>query len=215
MKKGANNAETMDSQFKDWLYDHFSFLSGKHVGEVAATKIQAEVDADGGVTKVYGYVGSLEDSQKFDKVHGIMNGIYKNLPIDMYIAHVKAKGAEQNKEVGKLVMQLPARMHLAYTQSFSWNRLSDAAGVESMKNGNTPDSFMGIDIVLNPNLADERVRVGALNNFVTVVDDLADVKGIQAKYYEELSSDYLWGQFSIGFSYKISEEIYEYILQPL
>jgi len=43
-----------------------------------------------------------------------------------------------------------------------------------------------------------------------LTDDYSDVEAIQAAYKPELSSDYLWGQFTIGFSYKKGEDIVYY-----
>ena len=212
MQKGANNAETMDSQFKDWLYDHFSFLSGKHVGEVAETEIQAEITGDGAVNKTTGVAGSLEEAQDETTVISVLTTIFKGLPREMYLSHVKAAGVEENKGIGNLSIQLPFEVYQAYHLATSVESIKDQGGIAAVKAGAKPDSFMGMKVILNPNILAEKIKIADLNNFVTVVDDLADIKGIQAKYYEEISSDYLWGQFTIGFSYKISEEIYEYTL---
>jgi len=49
--------------------------------------------------------------------------------------------------------------------------------------------------------------IAAPQNLVMLTDDYNDVKAIDMKYEAELSSDKIWGQFKLGFSYLKGEEI--------
>jgi len=216
LKKGANNAETIDSQFKDWIYDHFAFLAGKQVGAVATAEIQAEIDADGAVNKVTGWNGSLEDSKDEAEVLTVMKAIFKAIPANMYLGQFGADGVISNKDGSGLAFILPFDMYKAlHIALANMPGFRDISRIE-LENGDKVTAYMGIPVYANIDADETDVLVSRLDNFVTVVDDLGDVRAIQSKYYEELSSDYLWGQFTIGFSYKVSEEIlyYELVATP-
>ena len=49
--------------------------------------------------------------------------------------------------------------------------------------------------------------VSAPQNLVMLTDDYNDVRAIDMKYEPELSSDKIWGQFKLGFSYLKGEEV--------
>jgi hypothetical protein len=49
--------------------------------------------------------------------------------------------------------------------------------------------------------------ISAPQNLVMLTDDYNDVRAIDMKYEAELSSDKIWGQFKLGFSYLKGEEI--------
>jgi len=207
LTKGANNEQTLDEQLKDWIFMHFSALSAKHIGAVATEKIQAEIDADGNVIKATS--ADLEASKDPTQVLGVLAKVFKNISKEMYLSHFNPNGVIVNKK-NSLAIILPWEMfqaaHIALSSKLSFE---ERAEIEA---GRLPLRFMGIDLLLNPDADESNILVGQLSNFVTVVDDLSDVRAIQMKYIEEINSDYIWGQFTIGFSYKVSEEILHYKL---
>jgi hypothetical protein len=46
LKQGQHNEETMDAQFKDWVFDYFAKLSAQKALELAATTLATEMGAD-------------------------------------------------------------------------------------------------------------------------------------------------------------------------
>ena len=46
LKKGQNNPETMDAEFKDWVFDYFAKLSAEKALTVAGTELTTEMAAD-------------------------------------------------------------------------------------------------------------------------------------------------------------------------
>ena len=64
-----------------------------------------------------------------------------------------------------------------------------------------------MEIIHFASMAANEVIVSAPDNLVLLTDDYNDVKAIDMKYEAELSSDKVWGQFKLGFSYLKSEEI--------
>jgi hypothetical protein len=56
-------------------------------------------------------------------------------------------------------------------------------------------------------LVNDSFFISAPQNLCMLTDDYNDVKAIDMKYEAELSSDKIWGQFKLGFSYLKGEEI--------
>lgn len=207
LKKGMNNAETMDSQFKDWVFEYFAKLSGQYINTLAWTNIMTEIGTDASVNKgtSVDLVASVDPAQ----VLGILQKIWMEVTEEMYIAHYNPQGTTIDQAPGLsfiLPFEIYQAAHVAITQEMSW---SDREDLEA---GRKILSYMGVPVYLEPNLAADKVLIAPLDNFVTVVDDIADIRAIQTKYIEELSSDYLWGQMCIGHGYKKSELIVEYTL---
>ena len=207
LKKGQNNSETMDSDFKDWVFDYFAKLSSQKIGKLAHDEIKTQIAADANVNKLVGAAGSNAKLKDPKEVLNQLEIAFKAMPKEMYLENFDSKGIIKDNQ-STLSFILPYEVyqaaHIALTREMPYTNRVD---VEA---GKLPLSFMGIPIVLDVEMAATRLLIAPLDNFVTVVDDIADVKAIQMKYMEELSSDYLWGQFTIGFGYKKSELIVEY-----
>ena len=203
MKKGMNNAETMDSQFKDWLFDYFAALAAKHVGTLANTELKTQIAADANVNK---QAGVLIDAEADATVLGELKKVFLGMTEEMYETGFDERGVIKDQSIS-LAFQLPWKVYQAAHVALSQNMThKERIDIEA---GKLPLNYMGIPIYLDVELDATRILLSPLDNFVTVVDDIADVEAIQTKYIEELSSDYFWGQFTIGFGYKKSELIVE------
>lgn len=205
LKKGQNNAETMDSDFKDWVFDYFSKLASQHIGKIAHDELAAQITADANVNKKADGVAADMINPMF--VLGELQKVFKEMTKEMYLSHFDVNGVvrDQSENLAFIVpFGVYQAAHIALTNHMTFN---ERAQIEA---GALPLKYMGIPIYLDVNMVDTRVLLAPLSNFVVVVDDIADVKAIQSKYIEELSSDYLWGQFTIGFGYKKSDLIVEY-----
>ena len=207
MKKGMNNAETMDSDFKDWVFDYFSELAGQHVGKLAHDELATQITADANVNKVAGAAGAAAKIIDPATVLAELQIVFSAMTKEMYLTNFAVNGVIKDQGV-TLAFVLPYEVyqaaHVALSTTMTHKeRIDIEAGVLPLK-------FLGIPLFVDPEMAATRVILAPLDNFITVVDDIADVKAIQTKYMEELSSDYLWGQFTIGFGYKKSELIVEY-----
>jgi len=207
LKQGQNNAETMDSDFKDWVFDYFSKLASQHIGKLAHDELATQITADANVNKVTGAAGSTAALISASTVLAQLQLVFKAMTREMYLSNFNVDGVmrDQNEALAfVLPYEVYQAAHIALTNNMTFN---ERAQIEA---GALPLKYMGIPIMLDINQDANRVILAPLSNFVTVVDDIADVKAIQTKYMEELSSDYLWGQFTIGFGYKKSELIVEY-----
>jgi len=215
MKKGANNEETMDNEFKDWVLMHFAELAGKHVGSVATTEIFAEIAGDAAVNKANGAAGSLQASKTKAGVLEVLEAAWSALPKNMYLANFGVKDAvvenEDKPMKSNLAFFLPWEVykaaHIALASTMSLQTRQD------IESGKIPLQYMGIELLVNPEQAEDKILIANPANFLTLVDDLSDVRAIQSKWVPELSSDYIWGQFTIGFSYRVSAEILEFTLK--
>jgi len=210
LRQGQNNAETMDEQFKDWVFDYFSKLASQHIGKLAHDELATQITADANVNKTDGAAGSaaklIDPATVLDELAIIFNLATE----EMYLSHFNAQGVVKD-QAPNLAFILPYEAYHAAHIALANLNTEDAR--QNLEAGRIPMAYMGIPIYLDVNQAADRVLLAPLDNFVTVVDDIADVKAIQTKYMEELSSDYLWGQFTIGFGYKKSELIVEYTAQ--
>jgi hypothetical protein len=208
LKQGQNNSETMDSDFKDWVFDYFSKLASQKIGLLAHDELAAQITADANVNKVVGAAGSTAKLIDPLTVLSELQIVFKSMTEEMYLTNFSVNGVAKDQAVS-LAYILPFEVyqaaHIALTNNMTFN---ERAQIEA---GALPLKYMGIPIFLDINQDANRVLLAPLDNFVTVVDDIADVKAIQMKYMEELSSDYLWGQFTIGFGYKKSELIVQYL----
>ena len=198
LKKGANNPETMDSEFKDWLFGYFAKLAGQKVLQLAASEIRTEILADVNVIKPSASSNSLTDETT---ILTDMKAAYKNMSQSM---RERLFGVADRDF--KPAFFVNANVYTAY-------QLAIAAAEKNTYDGTKLgliETFMGMEVHLFATLQDTEMILTAPNNFVMLVDDYADPDAIQSEYKPELSSDYVWGVFTVGFSYKVSEDIVYY-----
>ena len=72
--------------------------------------------------------------------------------------------------------------------------------------GNIP-AYYGMEVIHFPSLAANTFFISAPENLLMLTDEYNDVRAIDMKWEAELSSDKIWGQFKLGFSYLKGEEI--------
>lgn len=193
LKQGQHNEETMDAQFKDWVFDYFAKLSAQKALELAATSLATELAADAAVLD-YDTNASLTSANILDK----MQGAYQTMSATM-LAAVYGDADRQLKPaffMGTAAVQ-------AYQIAIAGLYTTTAQGVVE---GNIP-AYFGMEVIHFPSLAAGEFFISAPENIVMLTDDYNDVRAIDMKYESELSSDKIWGQFKLGFSYLKGEEI--------
>jgi hypothetical protein len=193
LKQGQHNEETMDAQFKDWVFDYFAKLSAQKALELAATALTTEMAADAAVLD-YDTNAALTAANILDK----MQGAYQTMSATM-LAAVYGDADRQLKPA--FFMGTAAVQH--YQIAIAGLYTTTAQGVVE---GNIP-AYYGMEVVHFPSLAANEFFISAPENIVMLTDDYNDVRAIDMKYESELSSDKIWGQFKLGFSYLKGEEI--------
>lgn len=193
LKQGQHNEETMDAQFKDWVFDYFAKLSAQKALELAATALTTEMAADATVLD-YDTNAAITSAN----ILSLMEGAYQTMSAVM-LAAVYGDADRQLKPaffMGTAAIQ-------AYQIAIAGLYTTTAQGVVE---GNIP-AYYGMEVVHFPSLAAGEFFISAPENIVMLTDDYNDIRAIDMKYESELSSDKIWGQFKLGFSYLKGEEI--------
>jgi hypothetical protein len=193
LKQGQHNEETMDAQFKDWVFDYFAKLSAQKALELAATALTTEMAADAAVLD-YDTNATITSAN----VLSLMEGAYETMSAVM-LAAVYGDADRQLKPaffMGTAAIQ-------AYQIAIAGLYTTTAQGVVE---GNIP-AYYGMEVVHFASLPAGQFFISAPENLVMLTDDYNDVRAIDMKYESELSSDKIWGQFKLGFSYLKGDEI--------
>lgn len=193
LKKGQHNPETMDAEFKDWVFDYFAKLSAQKALELAGSELTTEMTADATVIDSI-FAGPITSSNVLDALEQAYEAMS-----DVMLAAVYGDADRDFKPaifVGTAAMQ-------AYQIAIAGLYTTTPQGVVE---GSIPN-YYGMEVVHMASLPANQVVVSAPQNLVMLTDDYNDVRAIDMKYESELSSDKIWGQFKLGFSYLKGDEI--------
>lgn len=193
LKKGQHNPETMDAEFKDWVFDYFAKLSAQKALELAGTELTTELAADAAVLD-YDTNAAITSANILD----LMEGAYQTMS-DVMLAAVYGDADRDFKPayfLGTAAMQ-------AYQIAIAGLYTTTPQGVVE---GGIPN-YYGMEVIHMASLPAGEFIISAPQNIVMLTDDYNDVRAIDMKYEAELSSDKIWGQFKLGFSYLKGEEI--------
>ena len=193
LKQGQHNPETMDAEFKDWVFDYFAKLSAQKALELAGTELTTELAADAAVLD-YDTNAAISSANVLD----LMEGAYQTMS-DVMLAAVYGDADRDFKPayfVGTAAMQ-------AYQIAIAGLYTTTPQGVVE---GGIPN-YYGMEVIHMASLPAGEFIISAPQNIVMLTDDYNDVRAIDMKYEAELSSDKIWGQFKLGFSYLKGEEI--------
>ena len=197
LKKGQHNEETMDAEFKDWVFTHFAKLSAVKALELAATQIEGELALDSDVIKpaAHGLVVSPSN------ILGLLETAYTAMSADM----LSAVYGDADRAFKPAIFLSTAAVQ-AYQIAIAGLHTTTPQG---LVDGAIP-AYYGMEIVHFPSLGANNILVAAPENLVMLTDDYNDVRAIDMKWEAELSSDKIWGQFKLGFSYLNGAEIVYY-----
>ena len=193
LKQGQHNPETMDAEFKDWVFDYFAKLSAQKALELAGTELLNEMGGDADVIDAIITV-PITSSNILDGLETAYNRMS-----DVMLAAVYGDADRDFKPaifLGTAAMQ-------AYQIAIAGLYTTTPQGVVE---GSIPN-YYGMEVVHFASLPADHFFISAPQNLVMLTDDYNDVKAIDMKYEAELSSDKIWGQFKLGFSYLKGDEI--------
>jgi hypothetical protein len=193
LKQGQHNEETMDAQFKDWVFDYFAKLSAQKALELAATALTTEMAADATVLDF-----DTNAAITSANILSLMQGAYQTMSAVM----LSSVYGDANRQL-KPAFFLGTAAVQAYQIAIAGLYTTTAQGVVE---GNIP-AYYGMEVIHFPSLAAGEFIISAPENIVMLTDDYNDVRAIDMKYESELSSDKIWGQFKLGFSYLKGDEI--------
>lgn len=196
LKKGQHNPETMDGEFKDWVFSYFAKLSAQKALEVAATELVAEMAADVDVLDVATPV-ALTTANILDK----MQAAYQTMS-DVMVAATYGNADREYKPAFFMSTNAVQLYQIAIANLYTTTP-------QGVIEGGIP-AYYGMEVIAFDSLGANKFFVSAPDNIVMLTDDYNDVRAIDMKYEAELSSDKIWGQFKLGFSYLKGSEIVLY-----
>ena len=193
LKKGQHNPETMDAEFKDWVFDYFAKKSAEHALRLAATELATEMLADADVIDnvIVGGITPLNVLDHMEAAYAAMS--------EVMLAAVYGDADRDFKPAFFLGTEAMQAYQIAIAEKYTTTP-------QGIVEGNIP-SYYGMEVIHFASLPAGEFIVAAPQNLVMLTDDYNDVRAIDMKYEAELSSDKIWGQFKLGFSYLKGEEI--------
>jgi len=194
LKKGQHNPETMDAEFKDWVFDYFSKLAAEKALTLAGSEIELELGNDAAVLDYTIAAGGLTSANILDE----MEKAYATMSGDM-LAAIYGDADRDFKPAFFMNTVNLQKYQIAIAEKFTTTP-------EGIIEGNIPP-YYGMEVIHMASIANDSFFISAPQNLVMLTDDYNDVKAIDMKYEAELSSDKIWGQFKLGFSYLKGEEI--------
>ena len=193
LKKGQNNPETMDTDFKDWVFDYFAKLSAEKALISAASTLVTEMGTDAAVLD-YVLGAPLSAANILDK----LEGAYSTMS-DVMLSAVYGDADRDFKPA--IFLGTAAMQH--YQIAIAGLYTTTPQGVVE---GGVPN-YYGMEVIHFPSMPVNEFMIAAPQNIVMLTDEYNDVRAIDMKYEAELSSDKIWGQFKLGFSYLKGSEI--------
>jgi hypothetical protein len=193
LKQGQHNPETMDAEFKDWVFDYFAKLSAQKALELAGAELRTEMIADTDVIDSV-FAGPIDSTNILDALEQAYQAMS-----DVMLAAVYGDADRDFKPaifLGTAAMQ-------AYQIAIAGLYTTTPQGVVE---GALPN-YYGMEVIHLASARADELFITAPQNLVMLTDDYNDVRAIDMKYEAELSSDKIWGQFKLGFSYLKGDEI--------
>ena len=193
LKQGQHNPETMDAEFKDWVFDYFAKLSAQKALELAGAELRTEMIADIDVIDSV-FAGPIDSTNILDALEQAYQAMS-----DVMLAAVYGDADRDFKPaifLGTAAMQ-------AYQIAIAGLYTTTPQGVVE---GALPN-YYGMEVIHLASGKIDELFITAPQNLVMLTDDYNDVRAIDMKYEAELSSDKIWGQFKLGFSYLKGDEI--------
>ena len=193
LKKGQHNPETMDAEFKDWVFDYFAKLSAQKALELAGSELATEMTADADVIDSV-FAGPIDSTNILDALEQAYQ--------DMSDVMLAAVYGDADRDFKPAIFLSTAAMQ-AYQIAIAGLYTTTPQGVVE---GALPN-YYGMEVIHLASARTNELFITAPQNLVMLTDDYNDVRAIDMKYESELSSDKIWGQFKLGFSYLKGDEI--------
>ena len=204
LKKGQHNPETMDVEFRNWVYDHFAKLAAQKALNYAGAQILAEMKTDADVIDFD--TDATTTGQKVitsTNILDIMQSSYEAMS-DVMLSAVYGDADREFRPAFFLGTVAYQAFQIAMAEEFASSMtLSSSDGIAK---GAIP-TYYGMEVIHLSSLAADHLFVTPPSNLVMLTDDYNDVAAIDSEYEAKENSEYLWGRFKLGFSYLKGSEI--------
>lgn len=206
LKKGQLNPETIDAEFRAWIFDRFAKLASEKALNKAGTdlisKMKGEnsyadavpagqvVDLNGTALSSSNILDKMQDA--YQAMSGVMlSAVYGDADREYRPAYFLGTAAYQAFQIA---MAEEFATSLALTSS------------DGIAKGAIPN-YYGMEVIHFSSLAANTAFVAAPNNLVLLTDNYNDVQAIGSEYEAKEHAEYLYGRFKLGFDYMKGEEI--------
>jgi hypothetical protein len=206
LKKGQHNPETMDVEFRNWVFDYFAKLAAQKALTYAGSELLGEMQVDADVImddrwdSVNSVAGLIIASSN---ILDAMQDAYEDMS-DVMLSAVYGDADREFRPAYFLGTKAYQAFQIAMAEDFASSMtLSSSEGIAK---GAIP-TYYGMEVIHLASLADNNIIVCSPSNLVMLTDDYNDVAAIDSEYEAKENSEYLWGRFKLGFSYLKGDEI--------
>ena len=207
LKKGQLNPETLDAEFRSWIFDRFSKVAAEKALLLAGSQLTAAMTSgadavDAAQTVVVSTDASADDLQDSTAILDVLEQAYLHMSSEM----ASAIYGDADREFRPAIF-LGTTAYQAYQIAMAQDFKNAAlATSESISRGALP-AYYGMEVIHFAPLANDTAFITPPNNLVLLTDDYNDVRAIGSEYEPREHAEYLYGRFKLGFDYMQSKNI--------
>ena len=207
LKKGQLNPETLDAEFRSWIFDRFSKVAAEKALLLAGSQLTAAMTSgadavDAAQTVVVSTDASANDLQDSTAILDVLEQAYLHMSSEM----ASAIYGDADREFRPAIF-LGTTAYQAYQIAMAQDFKNAAlATSESISRGALP-AYYGMEVIHFAPLAADTAFITPPSNLVLLTDDYNDVRAIGSEYEPREHAEYLYGRFKLGFDYMQSKNI--------
>lgn len=209
LKKGQLNPETLDAEFRGWIFDRFSKVAAEKALLLAGNDLISLMTGTTGTDAVIAGQTveiSVDHVGKSLGVSSDVLDILENAYLHMSSEMASAVYGDADREF-KPAIFLGTTAYQAYQIAMAQAYPNAAlATSEAISRGAVP-AYYGMEVIHFASLAADTAFITPPSNLVLLTDDYNDVKAIGSEYEPREHAEYLYGRFKLGFDYMQSKNI--------
>lgn len=198
LKKGQLNPETLDAEFRAWIFDRFAKLAAQKALVQANTELLAEMKTGGDAVPAAQVLDIGATAISSANILDHMEDAYEAMSAVM----VAAVYGDADREF-KPAYFLGSVAYQAYQIAIAGKHTTTPDGII---NGEIP-TYYGMEVIHMPSLSADHFFVSAPSNLVLLTDNYNDTSAIGNEYEAKEQAEYLFGRFKLGFDYYKGEEM--------
>jgi hypothetical protein len=194
LRKGQLNEQTLDDEFKEWLFDYFAKRIGEKCMETAYNELKAKINSASN-SKNVGEKTTLVSFSAVTKANILtkLEAMYQAFPTELLNTYMN----QTDKDYAPTIY-MNARTIQLYQLAMAEKYTTTPVGIIE---GQIP-SWMGFKVEIWSYLADGEIVVSPKANFLLITDDFGDTKAIQTEYEAKTNSEEFFGNFRLGFDFR-------------
>ena len=207
LKKGQLNPETLDAEFRSWIFDRFAKVAAEKALLLAGSEIITAMTSGSDAVPAAQVVDVSADFtnkslSKSSDVLDILEDAYLSMSGEMASA-VYGDADREFKPAIFLGTSAYQAYQIAMAQAYPNAALATS---EAISRGAVP-AYYGMEVIHFSSLAADTAFITPPSNLVLLTDDYNDVRAIGSEYEPREHAEYLYGRFKLGFDYMQSKNI--------